>query len=129
MSAHPVKLNTFGHLLLAGLTAALILCAALFVGWFIAFIVMDAIGRTLLVGMYYLAWPIVFPLFAFPALFLLLLAVLPFFKQPYPEILGHGPFLFGLLVPVFVVAMALMLATCPLDAGGTLVSRGWEAFG
>lgn len=129
MSAKPAKLKIFSHLLLAAFTAALLICAALFVGWLIAFVIMGIIGKSLLVGMYYLAWPIVFPLFALPAVFLLLLGLIPLFKQPFPEILGHGPFLFGILLPMFLIAMALMLATCPLDAGGTLLSRGGQAFG
>ncbi|NIR94927.1 MAG: hypothetical protein GWO08_15055, partial [Gammaproteobacteria bacterium] len=95
----------------------IIICAALFVGWFIGFIIMGAIGKSLLVGMNYLAWPIVFPLFSLPVIFLLMLIIIPIFKQPYPEILGYNRFLFGVLMPIFIIAMVLMFATCPLEQG------------
>ncbi len=120
--------KNFGHLLLSALTGAIIICAALFVGWFIGFIIMGAIGKSLLVGMNYLAWPIVFPLFSLPVIFLLMLIIIPIFKQPYPEILGYNRFLFGVLMPIFIIAMVLMFATCPLEQGGTLLTLGWEGF-
>ena len=118
----------FSHLLLSALTGTVIICVALFVGWFIAFIIMDAIGKSLLVGMNYLAWPIAFPLLSFPIIFVLFLVIMPMFKKPYPEILGHNRFLFGILIPVFIFSMVLMLATCPLENGGTLLSTGWDGF-
>lgn len=129
MPTSPLKLRSYGQLLLAAFTAALLVCAALFVGWFMAFVMMGAIGKSLLVGMYYLAWPIAFPLLAMPVVFLLMLGLIPLFQEPYPKILGHAPFLFGILLPVFLIAMMVMLATCPLDVGGTLLSRGGDAFG
>ncbi len=89
---------------------------------------MDAIDKSLLVGMNYLAWPIVFPLFSLPVIFLLMLIIIPVFKQPYPEILSHNRFLFGALLPIFIIAMGLMFATCPLEQGGTLLSVGWDGF-
>jgi hypothetical protein len=118
----------FADLLLSALTGAILICAALFVGWFIGFILMDFIGKTLLVGMNYLAWPIVFPLFSLPVIFLLMLMIIPMFQQPYPEILAHKSFLFGVLLPIFVVTMGLMFATCPLEQGGTLLSLGRDGF-
>ena len=122
------KFNRLGQLALSALTGAVIVCAALFGGWFFAFIIMRFVGTSMLVGMNYLAWPIAFPLFSFPVIFLLLLVVIPFFRQPYPEILAHKGFLFAVMLPVFLVAMALMLATCPLETGGTLLTDGWKGF-
>lgn len=128
MTAETTNLRRLGHLALSALTGAFIIGAALFMGWFVTFIIMDFIGTALLVGMYYLAWPIAFPLFAIPFIFLLLLAIIPMFKQPFPDILGYLPFLFGILIPIFIVAFAVMLATCPLENGGTLLTTGWDGF-
>ncbi len=128
MTVNQGKLKNIGQLLLSALTGAIIICAALFVGWFIAFILMGVIGKSLLVGMNYLAWPIAFPLLSFPFIFLLMLIIIPMFRQPFPEILGYNRFLFGILIPTFIIAMTLMLATCPLENGGTLLTTGWDGF-
>lgn len=121
--------NRLGHLLLSAATGALLAGAAQFGGWFVAFIIMRLIGKSLMVGMYYLAWPIVFPLLSMPTIFLLMLIVIPLFRQPYPEILAQRSFLFGILIPTVIISMALMFATCPLENGGTLLTTGRDAFG
>lgn len=126
MTIKKSRLKHLGNLFLSAATGAVLICTGLFGGWFISFILMDAVGMALLVGMNYLAWPIVFPLFSFPVVFLLLVIVIPVFKKPYPEILSHKGFLFGVLLPIFIIAIGLMLVTCPLETGGNLLTRGWS---
>jgi len=38
------------------------------------------------------------------------------------------PFWLAVIVPVTLIAFTTMVATCPLDIGGNLWTRGWEAF-
>ena len=119
-----------GHLLLSAATCAIMTSVIQFGIWFISFIIMTRIiGKTLLVGMNYLAWPIVFPLLSLPVTFSLMLVIIPLFQQPYPEILSHSAFLFGILIPTIIVSIAVMFLTCPLENGGTLLTTGWAAFG
>lgn len=119
-----------GHLLLSAATCAILISVVQFGAWFISFIIMTrVIGKALLVGMNYLAWPIVFPLLSWLVVFPLMLIIIPWFRQPFPEILSHRVFLFGILIPAMLVATAMMFATCPLENGGTLLTTGWAAFG
>jgi hypothetical protein len=128
MATEQGKLIHTGHLILSALTSAILVCTGLFGGWLIIFIIMNAAGKALLVGMNYLAWPIAFPLLSFPVIFLLMLIIIPMFRQPYPEILSNKGFLFGILIPTFISAMVLMLVTCPLENGGTVLTTGWDGF-
>lgn len=123
-------MKNLGHLLLSAATGAVLVGVAQFSVWFIAFIIMTRIiGKTLLVGMNYLAWPVVFPLLSMLVIFPLLMIIMPFFRQPYPEILAYPAFLFGILVPTIIISTAVMFAICPLENGGTLLTTGWDAFG
>ena len=123
-------MNKLGQLLLSAATCAALVSVAQFGIWFISFIIMDRlVGRALLVGMNYLAWPIAFPLLSLPVVFPVMLIVIPRFRKPFPEILSHPLFLFGILVPVMMVSTAIMFATCPLENGETLLTSGWNAFG
>ncbi len=117
------------YLGLAAASGALLISGALFIAWFLAFAVMGLIGHSLLVGMNYLVWPIIFPIMAFPVFFLLLLPLVPLFKRPYRDLLAMPRFHFAGLLPIFLLALAIMLASCPLDIGGTLLTRGLGAFG
>jgi hypothetical protein len=128
MDIQSTKKNSGWQLGIAAATSAILVAGSLFGGWFITFIIMRLIGKSLLVGMNYLTWPIVFPLMAFPAIFLLMLFIIPCFRHPYRDILTHRGFVFGVLLPMLLVAILTMLATCPLDNGGTLLTRGWDAF-
>ena len=121
--------NSFWHLALSAVTGAILVAGSLFGGWFLSFIIMRFVGKSLLVGMNYLAWPIVFPIMVFPVAFLLFFFTIPLYRHPYRNILENRWFLFGELLPILFIALALMFATCPLDIGGTLLTRGWEAFG
>jgi hypothetical protein len=123
-------MSKLGHLLLSAATCAILVSVAQFGTWFISFIIMDRlIGKALLVGMNYLAWPVVFPLLSLLVVFPFMLIIMPLFKKPFPDILSHPGFLFGILIPVMLVATAVMFATCPLENGGTLLTTGWDAFG
>lgn len=123
-------MKKLGHLLLSAATCAILTSVAQFAVWFISFIIMTKIiGKALLVGMNYLAWPIAFPLLSLLVVFPILLIVIPFFRQPYPEILSHPAFLFGILIPIMIISIAVMFATCPLENGGTLLTTGRDAFG
>lgn len=123
-------MNKLGHLLLSAATCAILTSVAQFGIWFIGFIIMTrVIGKALLVGMNYLAWPIVFPLLSLLVVFPVMLIIIPLFRQPFPDILSHPVFLFGLLIPTIIISIAIMFATCPLENGGTLLTTGWDAFG
>lgn len=124
------KLKKPRALLLSAATCAVLVSAAQFVAWFAGFIIMTRLaGKALLVGMNYLAWPIAFPLLSLLVVFPIMLFVIPFFRQPFPEILSHAAFLFGILIPTMIISIAVMFATCPLENGGTLLTTGREAFG
>jgi hypothetical protein len=123
-------MNKLGHLLLSAATCAILTSVAQFGIWFIGFIIMTrVIGKALLVGMNYLAWPIVFPLLSLLVVFPVMLIIIPLFRQPFPDILSHPAFLFGMLIPTIIISIAIMFATCPLENGGTLLTTGWDAFG
>ena len=123
-------MKNLGHLLLSAATCAILTSVAQFGIWFISFIIMTKIiGKALMVGMNYLAWPIAFPLLSFPIIFLIMLIIIPFFRQPYPGILAHSAFLYGILLPTIIISTAVMFATCPLENGGTLLTTGRDAFG
>jgi hypothetical protein len=112
-----------GDLLVATLRGTLGICAGLFGGWMILFAVGSRLDFAPPVGMYYLAWPIAFPLLAAlpigAALALLLLGAGP----PYRAALRRPGFRFGVLLPLGLVAFAVMLLSCPLETGGTLFDR------
>lgn len=114
---------------LVAATGALLVTAVMFGGWFASFALMEVIGHSLLVGMNYLVWPIIFPMMAFPVVFLFLIPVIRLFRPPYRQLLSQPKFHLGALLPIALLALALMLATCPLDIDGTFLTRGWEAFG
>jgi hypothetical protein len=123
-------MNKLGHLLLSAATCAILTSVAQFGIWFISFIIMTrVIGKALLVGMNYLAWPIAFPLLSLLVVFPVMLIIIPLFRQPFPDILSHPGFLFGILIPTMMISIAIMFATCPLENGGTLLTTGWDAFG
>ena len=123
-------MNKLGHLLLSAATCAILVSVAQFGVWFISFIIMTrVIGKALLVGMNYLAWPVAFPLLSLLVIFPVMLIIIPLFQKPFPDILSHPAFLFGILVPTMVISIAIMFATCPLENGATLLTAGWDAFG
>lgn len=123
-------MNKLGHLLLSAATCAVLVSVAQFVLWFVGFIIMTRlIGKALLVGMNFLAWPIVFPLLSLLVIFPVMLIIIPLFRKPFPDILSYSVFLFGILIPTTVISIAIMFATCPLENGETLLTSGWDAFG
>jgi hypothetical protein len=97
--------------------------------WLFLFAAMSFFGVYLLTGMYFLAWPIVFPIFTFPVVFTLLLIIVPLFRKPYLGLLTGYHFWMVVIVPIILVAFTAMVMTCPLDIGGNLWTRGFEAFG
>ena len=118
------------HLLLSATTCAILVSVVQFGVWFISFIIMDRlIGKALLVGMNYLAWPVVFPLLSMMVIFPVMLMIIPLFRKPFPDILSYRTFLFGVLIPTMMISSAIMFATCPLENGETLLTSGWDAFG
>lgn len=116
------------RLLQATSLATFSVLVGLFGGWFLAFFLMGWIVKSLPVGMNYLAWPIVFPLLAAPFIFVTLGFVIHAWPGEYMATLSLRRFQLMVIVPVASLALILMLATCPLDTGGTFMSRGWEAF-
>jgi hypothetical protein len=112
-------------LLVATLRGALGICAGLFGGWMIFFAVGSRLDFAPPVGMYYLAWPIAFPLFAALPLAVLVALLLRFAGPPYRAALRRPRFRWGALLPLGLVAFAVMLLTCPLETGGTLLDRLW----
>jgi hypothetical protein len=123
-------MNKLGHLVLSAASCAFLVSVAQFGAWFVSFIIMTRlIGKALLVGMNYLAWPIVFPLLSLLVVFPVMLIVIPLFRKPFPDILSHPAFLFGILIPTMMISIAIMFAICPLENGATLLTSGWDAFG
>lgn len=123
------KDNSLLDLGLVAASGAGLVAGVLFGGWFVSFALMGLAGHSLLVGMNYLVWPIIFPMMAFPTVFLLLIPIARLFRRPYRQLLSLPKFHLGVLLPTALLALALMLATCPLDSGGTFLTRGWGAFG
>lgn len=117
-----------GKLAAGAFAGTLQVAAGLFIGWFVAFALMGVIGHSLLVGMYYLAWPIVFPIVATPAVFALLFVLLWQRPDGGPRTLVQRRFQLRVMLPLVLLGVLVMLATCPLDIGGTLLTRGREAF-
>lgn len=110
-------------LLLAALRGTLQLCAGLFGGWLVFFALADAVDMAPLVGMNYLAWPIAFPLLAALPLAVLVALLLRIGGPPYRARLRDPRFRWGVLLPVGLLTFAVMLLTCPLETGGTLLDR------
>ena len=123
------KGKSFWKLLAAAAIGAGGVCMAQFALWMVFFAVTSLFGIYLLTGMYFLAWPIVFPICTFPVAFALLLIILARVRKPYLRVLSNYRFWVAIILPVVLVAFAVMVATCPLDIGGTLWTRGFEAFG
>jgi len=122
------KGKSFWKLPAAAATAAASVCAAQFGLWMAFFAVTSLFGVYLLTGMYFLAWPIVFPIFTFPAVFLIFMFIIPIFRKPYLSVLADYRFWTAVAVPILLVAFMVMVATCPLEIGGNLWTRGFEAF-
>jgi len=120
--------KSFWKLPAAAAIAAAGVCAAQFGLWMASFAVMSLFGVYLLTGMYFLAWPIVFPIFTFPAVFLIFMLIIPIFRQPYLNVLADYRFWVAVAIPILLVAFMLMVSTCPLEIGGNLWTRGLEAF-
>jgi len=116
-------------LLMAAVIGAVSVSVSQFGLWLIFFAVTSIFGVYLLTGMYFLAWPIVFPICTFPVVFILLLIIIPMFRKPYLEILTGYPFWLTVIMPIILIAFTIMVVTCPLDIGGNLWTRGFEAFG
>ncbi|MDX1594237.1 MAG: hypothetical protein R3298_08310 [Gammaproteobacteria bacterium] len=110
-------------LLAATAAATLQVCAGLFAGWLVFFVLADAVDRAPPVGMYYLAWPIAFPILAALPLAVVLVPLLARAGPPYMAALRRARFRWGVLLPVGLVAFAVMVLTCPLETGGTLLDR------
>jgi hypothetical protein len=123
------KDKSFWKLLAAAAIGAAGVCAAQFGLWMVFFAVTSLFGVYLLTGMYFLAWPVVFPIYTYPAAFLLFLFIIPKLRRPYLTVLTGYRFWAVVVIPVVLVAFTLMVATCPLDIGGNLWTRGFEAFG
>ncbi|UCD80946.1 MAG: hypothetical protein JSW26_05825 [Desulfobacterales bacterium] len=123
------KGKSFWKLLTAAAIGAVSVCAAQFGLWLVFFAVTSLLGVYLLTGMYFLAWPIVFPIYTFPVVFVLLLIIIPMLRKPYLGVLSAYHFWMIIILPVVLVAFTVMVATCPLDIGGNLWTRGFEAFG
>jgi hypothetical protein len=119
----------FWKLMTAAAIGAASVCAAQFCLWMVFFAVTSLLGVYLLVGMYFLAWPIVFPICTFPVVFLVFLVIIPMFRKPHLKVLAGYQFWTAVVIPMMLVAFAVMVATCPLDIGGNLWTRGFEAFG
>jgi hypothetical protein len=129
MEQQQKKDKSYWKLLTAAAVGAVAVCTAQFALWMVFFAVTSLFGVYLLTGMYFLAWPIVFPTCTFPVVFLLLLIILPLLRKPYLRLLNGYHFWVTIIIPVVLVAFTVMVATCPLDIGGNLWTRGFEAFG
>jgi len=129
MGRQQKKDKSVWKLLAAAAIAAAGVCAAQFALWMVFFAATSLIGVYLLTGMYFLAWPIVFPIYTFPMAFLLFLFIIPIFRKPYLQVLAGFRFWTVVAIPIILVAFTLMIATCPLEIGGNLLTRGFEAFG
>jgi len=112
-----------GNLLAAILFGTATICAGLFGGWLLFFALFSRLDLVPPVGMYYLAWPIVFPLFAALPVAVLLTLLLVRAGPPYIQALRRPAFTWGVLLPVGAIAFVIMLLTCPLETGGTLLDR------
>ncbi len=112
-----------GNLLLAILLGTVTVCAGLFGGWLVTFAVLSRLELAPRVGMYYLAWPIAYPLLAALPVAVVLALALVRAGPPYTQALSRPGFIWGVLLPIGVVAFAIMLLTCPLETGGTLLDR------
>jgi magnesium-transporting ATPase (P-type) len=121
--------RSFGALIAAAGYGTAIIVVWLFAGWFMSFVIMRFVGTYLLVGMCFLAWPVVFPIFAAPPSFLALACTIPLFPGHYRGVLGNRRFILFVFLPLVLASLLIMLATCPLDIGGSFLSRGWKAFG
>jgi hypothetical protein len=121
--------KSFWKLLMVAAIGAGSVCVSQFGLWLIFFAVTSLFGVYLLTGMYYLAWPIVFPIFAFPVVFILLLIIIPMLRKPYLGVLTGYPFWITVILPVILIAFTIMVATCPLETGENLWTQGFEAFG
>jgi hypothetical protein len=111
------------ELLLATARGTLQLCAGLFGGWLLFFAVGSRLDFAPPVGMNYLAWPIAFPLLAALPLAAMVALLLRVAGPPYQAALRRPRFRWGVLLPVGLIAFAVMLLTCPLETGGTLLDR------
>ena len=122
------KGKSFWKLLTAAAIGAVSVCAAQFGLWMVFFAVMSMFGVYLLTGMYFLAWPIIFPIYTFPVVFLVFIFIIPIFRQPYLSVRAGYRFWAAVAIPILLTAFMLMVATCPLEIGGNLWTRGFEAF-
>ena len=120
--------KSFWKLPAAAAIASAGLCAAQFGLWMAFFAVTSLFGVYLLTGMYFLVWPIIFPIYTFPAVFLVFMLIIPIFRQPYLSVLADYRFWTAVAVPILLVAFMIMVATCPLEIGGNFWTRGFEAF-
>jgi hypothetical protein len=123
------KDKSFWKLLAAAAIGSVGVCAAQFGLWMVFFAVTSLLGVYLLSGMYFLAWPIVFPIYTFPVVFLVFLFVIPMFRKPYLSVLAGYRFWTAVVIPIILIAFTVMVGTCPLEIGGNLWTRGVEAFG
>jgi hypothetical protein len=123
------KDKSLWKLLTAAAVGAGSVSVSLFGLWLVFFAATSMLGVYLLTGMYFLAWPIVFPVYTFPAAFLLLLIILPLLRKPYLQVLSEYHFWLAIILPFVIVSFTVMVFTCPLDIGGNLWTRGFEAFG
>ena len=122
------KAKSVWQLMAAAAIGAAGVCAAQFGLWMAFFAVTSLFGVYLLTGMYFLAWPIIFPIYTFPVVFLVFMFIIPIFRQPYLSVLTDYRFWTAVAVPILLVAFMLMVSTCPLEIGGNLWTRGLEAF-
>ena len=120
--------RTFGRLLLASGAVTFLWLAALFGGWLVSFAVLTVIGINFLVGMNFLVWPIIFPMFSALPIFILLSMLIPLFPGSYLDVFKNKSFIVVVLV-LILLSLLIMFATCPLDIGGTFLTQGLNAFG
>ena len=90
---------------------------------------MGALDVYLLVGMNYLAWPIVFPIMAALPLWALMFALAPLAGRMGPLGVRSRRFMLTVLLPVALLTLGVMLVTAPLDTSGTWWSEGAAGFG
>ena len=120
--------RAFGKLLLISGSMTFLWLAGLFGGWMISFAVMNVFSINFLVGMNYLVWPIVFPLFSVLPIFILLSILIPLFPGGYLNVFKNKTFLV-VVTTLMLLSLLIMFVTCPLDIGGTLLTQGLNAFG
>lgn len=97
-------------------------------GWLLSFAVMNLFDTFLPVGMNYLAYPFLFIPLAMGYTFIIFMLFIPLMKISYDDVIKNKFVWIYIIAPLMVTLLVLMLATCPLDTGGTFLSRGWEAF-